>query len=304
LKKPIRSGMLELAFGQFGLAPGVATEPARLDPSPLCPRALAQAITAGEITVQYQPKVDLATGAVRGMEALARWHRPTHGFTRPDHFIALAEKEGLIHALTLSVLDQALAQAARWNATGMKVSMAINLSPRLLDRPSLVQEVSDLVAAHGLEAAQVVLEITESSLVDFMGAALGVLTRLRLKGFGLSIDDYGTGFSSMQQLSRIPFTELKVDRSFVHGAHQRSNLRVILQSALDMARQLDLVSVAEGIETTEDWRLLQECGCDVGQGYLISRPLPAADMPLWLRRHETRLPTLRAARAPSQSLQT
>jgi EAL domain-containing protein (putative c-di-GMP-specific phosphodiesterase class I) len=126
-----------------------------------------------------------------------------------------------------------------------------------------------------------------------MGAALGVLAHLRLKGFGLSIDDYGTGFSSMQQLARIPFTELKIDRSFVHGAHQRTNLRVILQSALDMARQLDLVTVAEGIETLEDWRLLQECGCGIGQGYLIARPVPASEIPAWLRSHQSRLPELR-----------
>jgi EAL domain-containing protein (putative c-di-GMP-specific phosphodiesterase class I) len=144
-----------------------------------------------------------------------------------------------------------------------------------------------------LQNEQIVLEITETSLVDCMGAALGVLARLRLKGFGLSIDDYGTGFSSMQQLARIPFTELKIDRSFVHGAHQRSNLRVILQSALDMARQLDLVTVAEGIETMEDWHLLQECGCGIGQGYLIAKPMAASAFPLWLRQHQTRLTELR-----------
>jgi len=129
--------------------------------------------------------------------------------------------------------------------------------------------------------------------VDCMGAALGVLARLRLKGFGLSIDDYGTGFSSMQQLARIPFTELKIDRSFVHGAHRQNNMRVILHSALDMARRLDLVSVAEGVETLEDWRLLQECGCSVAQGYLIAKPMPASEMPQWIKRHKSRLHELR-----------
>jgi EAL domain-containing protein (putative c-di-GMP-specific phosphodiesterase class I) len=117
---------------------------------------------------------------------------------------------------------------------------------------------------------------------------------MRLKGFGLSIDDYGTGFSSMQQLARIPFTELKIDRSFVNGANQRKNLRVILQSALDMARRLELVTVAEGIETMEDWRLLQEFGCMMGQGYLIAKPMPAAALPSWLKSHNSRLNELRA----------
>jgi len=194
----------------------------------------------------------------------------------------------------MSVMDQALGQAAVWNARGLRLSVAVNLSPRLLERPGLVQEISSLVERHGLQAEQVVLEITESHVVAYLGTALGVLARLRLKGFGLSIDDYGTGFSSMQQLARIPFTELKIDRSFVHGAHQRKNLRVILQSALEMARQLDLVTVAEGIETAEDWNLLQQFGCVVGQGYLIARPMPATDMPKWLKSHQTRLASLRS----------
>ena len=299
LRKPLTPAPLRAALRRFGQVCASATEPGHDRPAATMARAdIAGAIAGGEIGVHYQPKVDMRTGIVRGVEALARWHRPDHGFVRPDHFIALAEREGLIHELTLSVMGQALAQAARWNARGLKLSIAINLSPRLLDRSALVDEVLGLVLQHGLQAEQVVLEITESSLVDCMGAALGVLARLRLKGFGLSIDDYGTGFSSMQQLARIPFTELKIDRSFVHGAHQRSNLRVILQSALDMARQLGLVTVAEGVETLEDWRLLQECGCDIGQGYLIAKPMPASEMQQWLRRHQGRLHELRHASAP------
>ncbi|MFY9512963.1 MAG: EAL domain-containing protein, partial [Rubrivivax sp.] len=258
------------------------------------PEALAAAIDAGEIGLHYQPKVDMATGLVRGVEALARWQRPGIGPVPPDVFVALAEQEDLIHPLTLCVLQQALAQAAAWNARGLKLSMAVNLSPRLLDRAALVDEVTDLVLQQGLRTEQVVLEITESSVAGGMGAALGVLARLRLKGFGLSIDDYGTGFASMQQLARIPFTELKIDRSFVHGAHQREPLRVILQSALEMSRRLGLVTVAEGIETLQDWRLLQEFGCSIGQGYLIGRPMPAADLPRWLKKHQAALNDLRA----------
>ena len=151
------------------------------------------------------------------------------------------------------------------------------------------------MALHGLQTEQIVLEITESSVVDCMGVALGVLARLRLKGLGLSIDDYGTGFSSMQQLARIPFSELKIDRSFVHGAHKRTNLRVILQSALDMSRQLGLVTVAEGIETLPDWQLVRDSGCGVGQGFLISPAMPAELVPEWIHSHERRLLALGAA---------
>lgn len=290
LKKPLKSEPLGAALK--GFAQNSAPMPNLLEGSQgpvISTDTLASAIFHGEIEVHYQPKVDMRTGIVRGVEALARWQRPGLGFERPDRFIALAEREGLIHDLTLAVMGQALAQAMSWNAHGLRLSMAVNLSPSLLDRPSLVEEVLALVAQHGLKPDQLVLEITETSVVAYLGAALGVLARLRLKGFGLSIDDYGTGFSSMQQLARVPFSELKIDRSFVHGAHQRTDLRVMLRSALDMARQLDLVTVAEGIETLEDWRLLQEFGCVIGQGYLIAKPMAAAEFPQWLKHHQLQL---------------
>jgi EAL domain-containing protein (putative c-di-GMP-specific phosphodiesterase class I)/CheY-like chemotaxis protein len=297
LRKPLRQETLHQALADWAVARRGAPGATRPEASLAFETAeLAQAITANRIEVHYQPKVDMATGIVRGVEALARWQHPRLGFVPPDLFIAVAEREGMIQALTTSVMSRALGQAAHWNAHGLRLSMAINLSPRLLESVAIVQQIVDLVAHHGLRPDQVMLEITESSVVDCMGVALGVLARLRLKGLGLSIDDYGTGFSSMQQLARIPFNELKIDRSFVRDASRRPNLRVILQSALDMARQLGLSSVAEGIETMEDWKLVQACGCNVGQGYQIARPMPADDLPRWLRDHQRRLPELRAER--------
>ena len=296
IRKPLQRESLAAAFESWNgqLAdPGVTANRAPQEPIPA--HDLAEAIESGDIGVHYQPKVDMAEGTVRGVEALARWTHPTLGDIRPDRFVALAEREGLIHGLTMAVLRQAFDVAARWNADGLRLSMAVNLSPRLLEGPTLVRELATLLEYHGLEARQIVLEITESSVVDCMGVALGVLARLRLKGFGLSIDDYGTGFSSMQQLARIPFTELKVDRAFVHGAHQRTNLRVILQSALDMSRQLGLVTVAEGIETLADWQLLRDFGCGVGQGFLIAPAMPAEELPDWIGRHEARLLALGSA---------
>ena len=296
IRKPLQRESLAAAFESWsGLLaePGVVAHGTRQEP--IAASDLAEAIEAGDIAVHYQPKVDMANGTVCGVEALARWTHPTLGEVRPDLFVALAEREGLIHALTMAVLRQAFGVAARWNADGRRLSMAVNLSPRLLEEPALVRELSTLLERHGLEARQIVLEITESSVVDCMGVALGVLARLRLKGFGLSIDDYGTGFSSMQQLARIPFSELKVDRAFVHGAHQRSNLRVILQSALDMSRQLGLVTVAEGIETLADWQLVRDSGCGVGQGFLIARAMPAQDVPGWIDGEAPRLLALAKA---------
>lgn len=254
---------------------------------------LAAAITAQQIIPYYQPKVDIRSGMLKGVEALARWQHPEKGMIAPVHFIGLAEQSGLIHELTFSMLEQSMRQAVLWNSRGFALKVAVNLSTLSLDVPGFGQKVADLLAQHALPAEQIVLEITESSVSSNLGNSLGTLARFRLKGFGLSIDDYGTGFSSMQQLARIPFTELKVDRTFVHGAHMRPHLRVILQSALDMAKRLELVTVAEGIEAIEDWRLLQESGCMIGQGYLIGRTMPANDLPTWLKGHHRRLHELR-----------
>lgn len=291
LQKPLTQKKILGALASF--KSNAAHAPARGDQPEVCESALAAALGNHEIVPFYQPKVDMRTGMLKGVEALARWKHPDGTMTPPDRFIPVAEKTGLIHELTLSMLEQAMRQAAVWNERGLPLKVAVNLSPLSLDIPGFVQKVSDLLAQHALQADQIVLEITESSVVANLGVALGTLARLRLKGCGLSIDDYGTGFSSMQQLARIPFTELKIDRSFVHGAHARQNLRVILQSALDMARRLDLVTVAEGVETLEDWRLLQESGCMIGQGYLIGKPMQANDLPVWLKGHHRRLGELR-----------
>jgi EAL domain-containing protein (putative c-di-GMP-specific phosphodiesterase class I) len=296
LRKPLAPEPVREALERFARQATTATaERGGHVPAWITESALSEAIGSGGIGVHYQPKVDMQTGIVRGVEALARWTHPEHGAARPDHFVALAERSGLILELTRRVAGEAIAQAARWNAHGLRLSMAINLSPRVIEAPGLVQELAALAQTHQVAPDQIVLEVTESSVVDCLGTALGALARLRLKGFGLSIDDYGTGFSSMQQLARIPFTELKIDRSFVHGAHGRANVRVILESALGMARQLGLVTVAEGIETLEDWRLLQRFGCQIGQGWLVAKAMPAADLRDWLRRHQARLPTLRAS---------
>ena len=288
------------------LAQVLCHHPDRPSPSPSAPethkeasttsaRELATAISSQQILPYYQPQIALKSGTITGVEVLARWPHAAKGFIPPDHFIPLAEKHGLIHDLTVQIAGQAFAQAARWRRCGLHLTVAVNLSPRLLDLPDFVTEVDALLLQHQLPAQQVIWEVTESSLAADLGVALANLARLRLKGFGLSIDDYGTGFSSMQQLSRIPFTELKIDRSFVHRAHQREHLRVILQSALDMAHKMSLVTVAEGIETLEDWKLLREFGCDLAQGYFIAKPMPGETFTDWVKTQNTRRHGLRGS---------
>jgi EAL domain-containing protein (putative c-di-GMP-specific phosphodiesterase class I) len=256
--------------------------------------ALNEALERNEIFVHYQPKADIRTGIVRGVDALARWKHPTQGMIPPDQFIPLAEREQLIHRLTLDVMNQAMLQNSAWRARGLHLPVAINLSPLLLERSDLALEISSLQQCHGLTPDQIVIEITESSLVSRVGMALSVLAQLRLRGFGLSIDDYGTGFSSMQQLARIPFTELKIDRSFVRGAPERDSLQVILRSAIEMANRLGLTTVAEGVETLQEWRMLQEFGCSLGQGWLIAKPMPGDELIAWMKQYRVQAGQLRA----------
>jgi EAL domain-containing protein (putative c-di-GMP-specific phosphodiesterase class I) len=259
------------------------------------PELVRAALSRGEIGVHYHPQVEIDSGRIRGVEALARWHDAKEGWIGPDVFIPVAEQHGLIRDLTLHVMDAAMRQTAIWNRHGLDLSIAINLSPILLERGELVQEISELQQQHGLRAEQIVLEVTESSLLRDLAIALGVLTRLRLRGFRLSLDDYGTGFSSMQQLARIPFTELKIDRTFVHGAHERDSLQVILRSALEMASQLGIETVAEGVESLEDWRLLRQYGCKLAQGWLLAKAMPGGDLEGWLPTLQRRRPELQSA---------
>jgi EAL domain-containing protein (putative c-di-GMP-specific phosphodiesterase class I) len=292
LQKPVALATLSDMLHTFGKH--LLAEPEEPEIN-LPPGDLATAIERNEIHAEYQPKVDVRTGVVRGVEALARWKHPTLGQVPPSAFVALAEKHGHIHDLTMRLMREVMLQSASWRSQGVQLTVAINLSPTLLDSPTLPDEISAMQQCYGLAPEQIVLEITESSVVSTGSVTLGVLARLRLKGFGLSLDDYGTGFSSLQQLTRIPFTELKIDRSFVHGAHERENLQVILRSALEMADRLRITSVAEGIETHADWRLLQELGCGLGQGYLISKPMAGAEMQAWLSGFRQRRAELQAA---------
>ncbi len=231
----------------------------------------------------FQPKIDLATRQVKGAEALARWRHPQHGTIAPYAFIKLIEDNGLIDELTWVMLGKAAASCRTWRATGVDATVSVNLSLKSLANVAIAERVTALVRSHDLEPRHIILEVTESAAATDIGHALENLARLRMKGFGLSIDDYGTGYSSMQQLTRVAFTELKIDQSFVMNALKQNSARVILESSLDMAKKLNITAVAEGVETQADWNLLRGLGCDVAQGYFIARPMQAGAYLGWVR---------------------
>lgn len=251
-------------------------------------RQLRQAIDSHQIINYYQPKVDLLSGMLVGVETLARWQHPDDGLIYPDQFICLAEDHGLIDDLTQTILINALRQGAVWHAKGLTVQVAVNISMDNLSELSFPDMVEHEADQAGLPLVNLTLEVTESRLMKDPLAALDNLTRLRLKRVGLSIDDFGTGHSSLAQLRDIPFTEFKIDRGFVHGASRDPNLQAILEANLAMAHQLDISVVAEGVELVDDWHLLRACGCDVAQGYLIAKPMPADDLPAWIQEWEPR----------------
>jgi len=247
------------------------------------------AISAGELVNYYQPKVALATGEVVGMETLVRWRHPVDGMVFPDEFITVAEAHGLIDDLTRVVLAGALAQAKAWHAAGLSLSVAINVSMDSLASLDFPDFVAAQAAAAGVAAQHVVLEVTESRLMHDSLASLEILTRLRLKRFGVAIDDFGTGHSSLAQLRDIPFDELKVDRSFVHGAHADETARAIYEASLGLAKQLNMNIVAEGVEDQADWDFLCRTGCQLAQGYFIAKPMAAADLPGWMADWQARV---------------
>jgi EAL domain-containing protein (putative c-di-GMP-specific phosphodiesterase class I)/AmiR/NasT family two-component response regulator len=245
---------------------------------------LSQAIAHGELVNYYQPKVHMTTGDVEGLETLVRWRHPQDGLVFPDQFIGVAEAHGLIDALTQAVLVQALSDVAAWTRMGLTLRVAVNVSMDNLH----VLEFPDIVTKHaqaaGVLPQSIVLEVTESRLAHDLRAPLEILMRLRLRRFGLSIDDFGTGHSSLTQLRDMPFEELKIDQSFVHGAHSHETNRALFFASLRLAKELGMKSVAEGVEDQSDWDFLRQTGCDLAQGYFIARPMPADQLPDWISR--------------------
>jgi diguanylate cyclase (GGDEF)-like protein len=236
---------------------------------------LRAAIDSGELTVAYQPQVELATGRTVGLEALIRWEHPERGPVPPDSFIPLAENSGMIAAVTAYVLDDALTTVAAWRAAGHHVRMAVNLSARHLSDVALPRQVADALARHAVPAEALVLEVTETGILADPVRAHGVLASLRRLGVAIAVDDYGTGHASLSYLKRLEIDELKVDKSFVSDMSSDRNDFIIVRSTIALARDLGLRVVAEGVEDAETMTVLRELGCDVGQGFHLGRPTTA-----------------------------
>lgn len=252
------------------------------------------ALEAGQFVPFVQPKIEIATGRLKGVEILARWQHPAHGLLGPQHFIPAIEGSALMARFTLAMVEHSLRQLAAWRPLMPTLTVSINLSADDLADQGFVGRLMALVTAHEAPPASLIWEVTETMIMNKQ--ALANLARLGLKGFGLSMDDFGIGYSSMQTLSRSPFTELKIDRIFVNGASERSNRLAILSSSLDMGKRLGVTTVAEGVETEADWQLLRQLGCDVAQGYLLAKPMPTSELLGWTRQHRKRLREL--AQAP------
>lgn len=243
---------------------------------------LKYAAERNELELYYQPKVNLSNGDVLGVEALIRWHHPQHGMIPPDEFIPLSEQTGIIKTITEWVISTAVSHCKEWQDLGQNMSVAINLSPRVLHDIQLPTKVATILQESGLAPESLTLEITETAVMTDPVRALDVLSRLHSMGIKLSIDDFGTGYTSMSYLRQLPIDEIKIDKSFVLDLLKNHNDVVIVQSIIDLARNMGLQVVAEGIEDDETYRELINHKCDFAQGYYISRPLPLKELYLWV----------------------
>ncbi len=242
---------------------------------------LDTAIGERQLAPAFQPMVSPRLGTLEGCEALMRWHHPDHGMIPPDVFIPVAVNTGRIDRLTDFILADAVAMCRQWRRDVGDLKVWVNIAQGTLTDVSFPDRVTALLESHRLEPSALVLEVTERQVVDDMAQALDCLSRLRLKGFGVAIDNFGTGYASLQQLRRTPATTLKIDRDFVHGAAADRERRSILEASVQLAGKLGLAVVAEGVETQADWDLVASLPCDLVQGYFVAKPMPPGALRRW-----------------------
>ena len=264
VEKPLSAPRLAALFEKYE-----ALEPAhtRTAPQQFSRPELMDAIVARQMFPIYQPKVELETGRVTGVEALVRWRHPRQGLISPGVF--------------LPAVEQACQDRRAWAGAELDLGVSVNISMSGLTDVRAADRLHDIVRRHDCDPRCITFEVTETAVMSDMAKALDVLSRLRIKGFGLSIDDFGTGYSTLQQLGTIPFTELKIDQSFVRKAPEQATLRSMLETTLGLARKLKLREVAEGIESRAEWDLLRTLQCQQGQGFFMAAGMPAAELPAW-----------------------
>jgi diguanylate cyclase (GGDEF)-like protein len=260
---------------------------------------LRRALAGGELQLHYQPKVSFSGGQVVGFEGLVRWNHATRGPVNPEEFVQLAEQTGLMSTLTTYVVERALAQASVWWRSGLSVPVAVNVSMRDIHAPGFVASIQEGLEKHGVPAAALQLEITERVLLQDPQRAKATLERLDALGVNLSLDDFGTGYSSLVLLRSVPVREIKIDKSFVARLAHDPEDAAIVRSTVDLAHSLGLKVVAEGVEDEITWQRLAELGCDVAQGWLLAKALPAHEATAWLNRRALSVPPGRAAALPA-----
>lgn len=239
---------------------------------------LYKAIGNNQLLLHYQPQIDLLSDKIIAVEALVRWQHPKLGLVFPDRFIPIAEQYGWMGKLTHWVIEETVQQEQYWQAQGFSIPVSVNISADNITSLTLPEQLAELLLDNRLDPTRITLEVTESMLMGELVTSLDILTRLRLKGIGLSIDDFGTGYSSLSQLHRVPFTELKIDRSFILNLIDDPEARAIVKTCIILGHELNMKVVAEGVETERHLEILKEFGCDRAQGYFFSRPVAADEI--------------------------
>lgn len=280
INKPFRFNELYGVLSKLEIEPRATVS--KGDDRPVELEELELALSDNQFVVFYQPQVDLQDGAVLGVEALVRWQHPQRGLIAPAAFIEFTEQNNLIGDLTWVVLKDVVAQCKQWVHENIDISISVNLSAKVLKDLGMPERVQNLVKCHGLKESQIIMEITETALMDELARSLEILTRLRMKNFRLSIDDFGTGYSSLVQLHRAPFSEIKIDKSFVIEMERDMEARAIVETIIMLGHKLGMKVIAEGVETQAAMDVLKRLGCDYAQGYYIARPMPAGEFSAWL----------------------
>ncbi len=253
---------------------------------------------AAQFVPHFQAIQDLATGTIVAAEALARWDHPVHGVVGPELFLPPLARAGYLDELSWIMLALSAMEARSWLDAGLRTKVSVNVSATSLADPGYADSVTEIVSGHGIEPSQMTLELTETEAILNVAAALENVTRLRMKGFGLAVDDFGVGYSSMHELSRMPFTELKIDRAFVTAAQVDERPRLLIEQTVAIARQLGLKTVAEGVERRAERDMLARLGCDWIQGYLVAKPMDGRKFLEWMLEQRANVRTDGTAPAP------
>ncbi len=244
---------------------------------------LAHAISAGEFTLHYQPVIDIKTRRVKGAEALARWTHPHKGMLLPDAFLEQVVNDGLMQTLTDMVVQTSVRQLARWHEAGEDLTLSMNVTASTLLDLGLPDRIAELCTKHKAPADKLILEVTETEAMRDVTRTMDVLLRMRIRNIGVAIDDFGTGHSSLRELQRMPFSEMKIDKSFVIDMAKNKDCAVIVKAVIDLAHNLGIKVIAEGVEDQQVWDLLVQKGCDYAQGFYMGRPMPASAFDDWLK---------------------